>query len=147
MRTMLMELRPSALVEADIEDLFQHLINAFIARSMLVVDFSMQGDENPPVQVKEVFYRIVQEALNNIEKHAGAQAVMIHLVREENHFALVIRDDGCGFDPEQVSQDHLGLGIMAERARGIGAEWKVESVPGSGTEISVYWQEEEEHNE
>ena len=144
MRTMLMELRPSALVETDIEDLFQHLINAFIARSMLAVDFSMQGDENPPLQVKEVFYRIVQEALNNIEKHAGAQAVMIHLVREENHFALVIRDDGCGFDPEQVSQDHLGLGIMAERARGIGAEWKVESVPGSGTEISVYWQEEEE---
>ena len=62
MRTMLMELRPSALVEADIEDLFQHLINAFIARSMLAVDFSMQGNENPPLQVKEVFYRIVQEA-------------------------------------------------------------------------------------
>ncbi len=148
MRTMLMELRPSAMVEADIEDLFQHLINAFIARSMLAVDFKMQGDENPPVQVKEVFYRIVQEALNNIEKHAGAQEVVISLVREENHFALVIRDDGCGFDPEQVSQDHLGLGIMAERARGIGAEWKVESIPGSGTEISVRWQkEEEEQNE
>ena len=144
MRTMLMELRPSALVEADIEDLFQHLINAFIARSMLSVEFDMQGDENPPVQVKEVFYRIVQEALNNIEKHAGAQQVEITLVREVNHFELLIRDDGCGFDPESVSQDHLGLDIMAERARGIGAEWEIVSIPGSGTEISVRWQKEEE---
>jgi signal transduction histidine kinase len=139
MRTMLMELRPSALVEADIEDLFRHLVNAFVARSMLSVQFDVQGDEDPPVPVKEVFYRIMQEALNNIEKHAGAQQVEIKFTREPGDFKLVIRDDGCGFDPEAVSKDHLGLGIMHERARNIGALLTIISSPMIGTELSLHW--------
>ena len=139
MRTMLMELRPSAFVEADIEDLFRHLVNAFQARSLLNVQFDVQGDDDPPLAVKEVYYRIVQEALNNIDKHAGAQHVQITLQRTQALFQLVIRDDGCGFDPTVVSQDHLGLGFMQERARNIGAVLQIESVPANGTRISVSW--------
>lgn len=139
MRTLLMELRPSALVDADIEDLFQHLINAFTARSMVAVQFIKEGDEDPPVPVKEVFYRVVQEALNNVAKHAGAQNVEITLSRQPEVFSLTIRDDGCGFDPAAVTQDHLGLGIMEERVRSIGAVLKVDSTPSVGTEIFLRW--------
>jgi signal transduction histidine kinase/putative methionine-R-sulfoxide reductase with GAF domain len=139
MRTMLMELRPSAFAEADIEDLFRHLFNAFQARSLLTVQFDVQGDDDPPLAVKEVFYRVVQESLNNIEKHAGAQQVQITLDRAEGHFLLVIRDDGCGFDPAVVSQDHLGLGIMQERVKNIGAALQIQSAPANGTQISVSW--------
>lgn len=139
MRTMLMELRPSALAETDIEDLFQHLINAFTSRSLVTVQFNKQGDEDPPVQVKEAFYRIVQEALNNIEKHAGAQRVELTLVRALDEFTVMIRDDGCGFDPAAVSQDHLGLGIMQERAKSIRAVLHIDSAPLMGTEVSLRW--------
>jgi signal transduction histidine kinase len=139
MRTMLMELRPSALVDTDIEDLLKHLINAFTARSMVPVEFKKEGDEDPPVDVKEVLYRVAQEALNNIEKYACAQNVEISLTRQPEAFSLKIQDDGCGFDPEAVSQDHLGLGIMAERAKNIRAVLQVNSTASVGTEISLRW--------
>lgn len=139
MRTMLMELRPSALADADIEDLFQHLVNAFSARTMITVRFEKTGDEDPPVAVKEAFYRVGQEALNNIEKHACAQAVEIELIRRPGSFRLAIRDDGCGFDAGEVSQDHLGLGIMEERAKQIGAMLVVDSTPSKGTVIALQW--------
>jgi len=147
MRTMLMELRPSALVDADIEDLLKHLINAFTARSMVPVEFTKEGDEDPPVKVKEVFYRVAQEALNNIQKYACAQQVEISLMRLPESFSLKIRDDGCGFDPAAVSQDHLGLGIMAERAKNIGAKLHVDSKISMGTEISLRWNANKEAKE
>jgi len=147
MRTMLMELRPSALAEADMSELFRHLVNAFVGRSRLEVRFEAQGEEAPPVEVKEVFYRVAQEALNNIDKHAGAKEVLIRLKRNDGSVELFVRDDGCGFNLEAASAEHLGLGIMQERARSIGALLKIQSAPGEGTELIMYWKDREERND
>jgi signal transduction histidine kinase len=147
MRAMLMELRPSALAEAEMDELFRHLVNAFVGRSRLKVRFEAQGEGTPPVKVKEAFYRVAQESLNNIEKHAGAKDVLIWLHRGEQRNELIIKDDGCGFDGDSISQDHLGLGIMQERAGSIGALLHIQSAMGEGTEVRLYWETEEKHND
>jgi signal transduction histidine kinase len=147
MRAMLMELRPSALAEADMDELFRHLVNAFVGRSRLKVRFEAQGEGTPPINVKEVFYRVAQESLNNIEKHADAKEVLIQLKSSEGHHELIIRDDGRGFIMEAVSQDHLGLGIMQERAENIGALLNIQSSLGKGTEVMLFWESQEKHND
>ena len=143
MRTMLMELRPSALAEADMDELFRHLVNAFVGRSRLKVRFEAQGEGTPPVDVKEVFYRVAQESLNNIEKHANAKEVDIQLKRNEERCELFIRDDGRGFNRDAVTQDHLGLGIMQERARNIDAVLNIQSAADKGTEVTLIWEPQE----
>jgi signal transduction histidine kinase len=95
-------------------------------------------------------YRIAQEALNNVVKHAQAHRVEITLCcsREREgakpgagvRVALRISDDGRGFDPATVSPDHLGLGIIRERAQAIAAQLRVESGTGTGTIVEVMWQ-------
>ncbi len=123
------------------DELFRHLVNAIASRSKLEVRYEAQGEATLPVEVKEAFYRVAQEALNNIEKHAGAQEVLLRLRRSDARVELFIRDDGCGFDPEAVSQEHLGMGIMRERASGIGARLQIQSAPGEGTELMMNWRE------
>jgi signal transduction histidine kinase len=93
-----------------------------------------------PPDVKAALYRIVQEALNNIAKHAGASEVLVSLRCQPEEVWLQIRDNGRGFDPDSVSADHLGLGIMRERIETIGATLKIESQSGQGTEVVVTWQ-------
>ena len=147
MRAMLMELRPSALAEADMDELFRHLVNAFVGRSRLKVRFEAQVEMTPPVNVKEVFYRVAQESLNNIEKHADAKEVLIRLKSSERRHELIIRDDGRGFIMDTVSQDHLGLGIMQERAENVGAILNIQSSLGKGTEVMLLWESQEKNND
>jgi signal transduction histidine kinase len=94
-----------------------------------------------PAEVKVAFYRIAQESLNNVAKHANASQVFLRLrcSHEEQMVELLIDDDGRGFDTMAVPAVHLGLGIMAERAAGIGAQLAVESEPGEGTQVRVVW--------
>jgi len=89
--------------------------------------------------VKLAIYRIAQEALNNISKHAGATLVSVTCRALPEGLLLTVRDDGCGFDPAQVSGEHLGLRIMAERASGIGARLCIDSAPRCGTRVEVRW--------
>ena len=103
MRTLLVELRPTALVDTDLGDLIGHQINAFIARTRILVDYERNCDQNPPPAIKEMIYRIVQEAFNNIAKHAEAVAVNVKLDSQSGWTELMIQDDGLGFDPD-VSQ-------------------------------------------
>ncbi len=137
MRTLLLELRPAALAEMDLVDLLRHLANAFSARARLRVDLTIEGQIDPPAEVKAVFYRVAQEALNNIAKHAAASQVSITLQREKNATLLQVRDDGRGFDPTQVPPASLGLGIMRERAEAIGARLDIQSRPGAGTVVTL----------
>jgi two-component system nitrate/nitrite sensor histidine kinase NarX len=84
---------------------------------------------------------VVQEALSNVRKHAGARQVWLQ-VRQHPHWRIEVRDDGCGFDAAaaQASDDtHVGLRIMRERAAGIGAEVALHSLPGQGTTVVVQW--------
>jgi signal transduction histidine kinase len=89
--------------------------------------------------VKVALYRISQEALNNIVKHAGASCVNLRLVCTSDTILLQVQDDGRGFNPGNVPSNHLGLGIMQERAAAIGARLEIESEVGLGTEIRVLW--------
>jgi two-component system nitrate/nitrite sensor histidine kinase NarX len=84
-------------------------------------------------------YRVCQEALNNIAKHAGSSMVEISLKHEGTSSVLSIRDDGRGFNPDQTSSGHYGLSMMRERASAAGAELSIASQPGHGTELTVHW--------
>ena len=139
MRTLLVELRPAALVDADLGDLIGHLVNAFSARTRLSVEYNHNGPVNPPPDIKEMIYRITQEGFNNIAKHADAENVLITLQCLAGHVSLSIKDDGAGFNKEDNNQEGLGLGIMRERAKSLGAKLNIVSQIGQGTEISVSW--------
>jgi signal transduction histidine kinase len=85
-----------------------------------------------------VFFRIIQEALNNIIKHSLAKHVNIYLHNSDDEVSLLIQDDGTGFD---VGQASLGFGMssMSERALQIGADLQITSQPNQGTEVSLRW--------
>ena len=102
------------------------------------------GRTNVPVAVQVAFYRLCQESLNNVAKHAGASQVVIDLAYGDSHVELHIRDDGCGFDPTHLPSGSHGLSIMRERAKAIGAALSVVSQPQRGTEILIHWMENRE---
>jgi two-component system nitrate/nitrite sensor histidine kinase NarX len=141
MRTLLLELRPAALTDTDLDDLIGHQVNAFNARTRLPVEFMHNCEQNPPSDVKEVFYRIAQEAFNNIAKHANASAVSVRLDCRPDRAELVIQDDGIGFDSASITSEGMGLGIMQERARNVGAQFEIQSQLHEGTRLRILWQE------
>lgn len=145
MRTLLLELRPASLVEAEIGELLRHLTEAITGRARIPVSLNINVETELPVDVKIAFYRISQEALNNVAKHSGAGKASITLSSEKDpiHVAhtvkLVISDDGCGFNPDTITGEHHGIKIMCERAEAIGARLEAESRIGVGTSITVEW--------
>jgi ligand-binding sensor domain-containing protein/signal transduction histidine kinase len=141
MRTLLMELRPTAMEDVPLSDLLQQLSEAFTGRARVPVALKAERSIELPSNIKIAYYRIAQEALNNIQKHARASQVEIQLSSLEGQFDLCIADNGIGFEPGKASSDHLGLGIMEERAASVGAAYRLESQPGQGTRILVSWQE------
>ena len=94
-----------------------------------------------PADVQVAIYRVCQEALNNVAKHAGASRVDIHLKHEATGIDLSIRDDGQGFILGQTISGHYGLSMMHERAEAVGAHLLITSQPGQGTELSLHWTE------
>jgi len=90
--------------------------------------------------VHVALYRIAQEAMNNIAKHAEATQVWLTLEGKETAVSLTIRDNGQGFAVNKVSTNHMGLDIMQERAQGIHAILTIDSTPKQGTTIFVRWQ-------
>ena len=142
MRNLLLELRPAALAEISLRDLLEQLANALMGRTRLTVSVEVKGDYNPAPDVRVAFYRVAQEAFNNIAKHARASQVSITLLCRPKQLALTIIDDGRGFDPQQLKAGHFGLEIMRERAKAIGASLKITSEPGRGTEIVVTWSDQ-----
>ncbi len=139
MRTLLMELRPTALMDVPLSDLLQQLSEAFTGRARVPVSLDVSKEVVLPSNVKIGFYRIAQEALNNIQKHSRASQVEIRMVQQDGQVELMIRDNGVGFDPQRKLPDHFGLGIMEERAQSVDAQFALESQPGEGTTISVVW--------
>ena len=122
MRTLLLELRPAALVETPFGHLLRQLAEATASRTTLLIDVHALGEQLPlPPEVQIALYRIAQETLNNTGKHAGASRAEIHFRRRANGLGLHLSDDGCGFDPHNTRPGRLGLGIMHERARAVGA--------------------------
>ena len=139
MRTLLFELRPAVFKEVVLGDLLKHLTQAISVRSEIPIQLTVQGKYQYPAEVQIALYRITQEALNNVVKHANPAQASVTLISEPSSVILSICDDGCGFNPDIVSSEHFGLSIMQERATSIKAALEITSQPQCGTQIKVIW--------
>lgn len=140
MRILLLELRPAALTQANLRDLLGQLIQPIQNRNQMQISLTI--DELPPLksEIQIAFYRLVQEALNNIVKHAEASLVNIQVINHPDRLELIIADNGRGFDPSQApTSTSFGLKGMQERADSIVARLNITSGPGQGTQINVVW--------
>lgn len=141
MRTLLFELRPAALADAELNDLLRQLADSVIGRARVPVTLEMDGSCEVPTDVKIALYRIAQEALNNIAKHSGASQARVALHCQPHRVFLKITDNGHGFDMSRVTAGSFGLNNMKERAGQIGATLQIESKIDQGTDVSVDWHE------
>ena len=141
MRTLLFELQPAMLLEKEPEELLRQLAHATMGRTQTMVEVGVRGERALPDEVRIALYRIAQEALNNVTKHAAASQVIVELELEPEQVVLDIKDDGRGFDPETVAKLGFGVRNMSDRAKEIGAAFSLQSYPGQGTQIQVVWPE------
>jgi len=139
MRILLLELRPAALTHVTLKQLFEQYLQPIQNRRQFALHLAIADIPPLPPDVQIALYRIVQEALNNIDKHARAEQVIVRVENHDNHVSLEISDDGEGFNLEATRGTSLGLGIMRERAEGIGAALQIESHIGEGTRITIIW--------
>jgi nitrate/nitrite-specific signal transduction histidine kinase len=139
MRTLLLELRPAALVGMQLGDLLRQLAEVTTGRARVPVTVTVEGQRPLPPDVQVALYRIAQEALNNVAKHSGASQAAVSLHFRPEQVELCISDSGCGFDPNRILSEHLGLGIIRERAEAIDATLAIESEIGRGTQVTVVW--------
>lgn len=143
MRTLLVELRPSAIKNKSLGELLRQLADAAAGRSRIQIHVQANGDPKLPHDIKTGLYRVAQEMLNNVIKHSEANVATLRLHQADGSLILSISDDGRGFDPSNVAPEHLGLEIMRERVRAIGAELQIESETARGTQVTVCWSESE----
>lgn len=138
-RRTLKNLRASPLEEMGLALALRQLSQDFAARAACELALEVPDEvESLAPEVEQSFYRVAQEALTNITRHAGAGHVLVRLRRDEAGLQMVIRDDGAGFDAQQaIPEDRLGIQGMRERAGMIGARLGVESQAGAGTTITL----------
>lgn len=142
MRLLLVELRPGALNDLALTDLLRQLADATAGNTGAEVALRVDGSGpvRLPPDVHVVLYRIAQEALHNVVKHAHANHVTVTLQHgTDGGISLTVRDDGRGFNPADCPPGHLGVSIMRERAEEIGARLRIESNVGQGTSIEIDW--------
>ncbi len=137
MRALIFELRPGNLENDGLLAALRTHATALQGRIGLPIVVTSELTERLPLEIEEVLYRIAQEGLHNVVKHAGARQVGLTLDRRSEGVHLRIRDDGKGFDAAAVPEGHLGLAGMRARADKIGASFQVVSRPGQGTTIEV----------
>jgi signal transduction histidine kinase len=138
-RRALQALRAEPLDSLNLSDSFAVLAESIITRYQISVDVDApQRITELPDGVEHGLYRIVQEALFNCVKHAQATHVQIHVQQDETGVSVQIRDNGIGFDPNQVNDSqHFGIQGMRERAQSIGADFRLSSAPGNGTTVAL----------
>ncbi len=135
MRALIFDLRPEALEKEGLVAALAKQGAAVEARHDIAVDKDLPDEPEAPLQLKEALFRIGQEALNNIAKHARATRVQLRLKSEDAALVLEIADDGVGFDTGQDFPGHLGLRSMRERALKLGGSLEVSATAGRGTRI------------
>jgi len=152
MRTLLLELRPAAVINTPLGELLSQLAEAITSRSGLPFQLFIEQIPPLPEDVQINFYHIAEEALNNVVKHAQAEQVTLSLSSTplpsdstsgaRHEIRLVIEDDGVGYASENGMPGHLGTGIMRERAVAIHADLSLDSKPGYGTQVTLIWTNE-----
>ena len=147
MRSLLMELRPAVIEEKPLPEVLRQLSESLTTRTHLPISVSFAETQPLPPAVKVAFYRIAQEALNNVVKHAGASCAEIKLQSLAGLTRLIVSDDGVGFNPDLAHPNQLGVGIMRERARQVGADFVINSGAGQGTQVNVTWPSKERQTE
>jgi PAS domain S-box-containing protein len=137
MRALIFELRPESLEVEGLVAALSKQADALQARHSIAVEKSFCEEPGVPLAIKESLYRISQEALNNIVKHARATQVDLGLKQIDGTLLLEVKDNGQGFDPGENFPGHLGLNSMRERVERVGGSFEVESRPSGGTRICV----------
>ena len=139
MRALLLEMRPQALEAASLPRLLEQLVAAAEGRLLIDIELSVSGDVDLPPDVTVALYRIAQEAITNIERHAGATTAWVRLDAADGGVRLVVGDDGRGFPSGPAAPGHLGLDIMRERAEAAGLALTIDGASGNGTVVTVEW--------
>jgi signal transduction histidine kinase len=141
LRGHLAELWPPALERYGLEGALRMHADSVAERADVHVDLDVRVDQRPNPTVETIVYRVVQEALTNVAKHAKASNVWVRLVAGRDGVGLLVRDDGVGFDPAEAARlpdgEHFGLAGMRERVELIGGRWELSSGPDEGTVIRV----------
>ena len=141
MRMLVSELRPLALIDNNLSDLLHQLADAFTGRTNIRATVTITGEDILNSNVQVVVYRICQEGLNNIAKHAAASRVKLKLQYSAGKVDMHIQDNGRGFDSNLSLPGHYGISMMNERAEAIGAKLEIMSRPGKGTALIFRWQD------
>jgi signal transduction histidine kinase len=139
LRRMITQLRPPVLDQLGLEDALHDHLESVRQDSGLDVSIRIDLAERLEPDLETVLYRVSQEALTNIVKHAGASHVWLSLGEDDGTVTLEIRDDGVGFSPEEtptlVQDGHLGLVAMRERVETVGGSWELLASRGEGTVV------------
>jgi signal transduction histidine kinase len=140
-RRALQALRPSPLEDLGLALALRGLSETVAARGDLKLELDVpESLKNLPPEVEEGIYRIAQEALENVAKHAHAKNVHVQLSQDDNRLALTISDDGQGFDPKNIDPvRQFGIQGMRERTEMLGGALEVDSQPERGTVIQLAW--------
>jgi two-component system NarL family sensor kinase len=137
-RRSVLDLRAAPLEGRTLAQALNTLAQEAGSKGDLHVVFELLGGERPlPVRIEAGLYRIAQEALANVVQHAAAQQVILSLTTLPDQVALVVEDDGLGFDPGRTQRDRFGLIGLNERAKLLGGTLQLHSSPGSGTRIEI----------
>jgi len=146
MRLLIFELRPLELEKEGLVAALQARLEAVEGRAGLETEFNVErcpecaegGESRLPPEIEEGLYRIAQETLNNVLKHAQAHKVIVALRQDEQTIRLEVSDDGIGFDPTAAQETGgLGLSGITERVALMGGSLEIESAPGAGTRVRV----------
>lgn len=138
MRLMVFELRPKVLEQNGLAGALQQRLDTVELGAGLDARLVIEGDIDLPPETEEALYRIAQEALNNVLKHASASRVRVSLVCQDGELDLAITDDGVGFDPLHPPHKGIGLVNMNEQAAAVGATLQIRSSPGSGSCVQAH---------
>lgn len=137
-RRLAVELRPKALDDFGLLPAVERLVETFRAATGIEVQFeSRLGEERLPAEVETTLYRVIQEALTNVAKHAAAQSVSVLLVRRDASATAVIEDDGQGFTSADEAEGGIGLAGMRERLALLGGRLIIESDAATGTTVAA----------
>jgi signal transduction histidine kinase len=135
MRALIFELRPDSLEREGLVAALHKQAAALRARHDLEVQTILDEGLDIPLEAQEALYRVAQEALNNVVKHARASEVIVRLEADRAQIALSLQDDGVGFDPAAEYPGHVGLHTMKERVERLGGVLLIESTLGRGTTV------------
>jgi signal transduction histidine kinase len=137
MRLLLFELRPPLLEEQGLTGALRSRLNAVEVRAGLVTSFEGEAAPRLPAEIEQELFRIAQEGLNNVLKHAHATRVSVRLDVSDGRIALEIADNGLGFEPSLGGGGGFGLASLQQRAERLGGTLRLDSAPGSGTRVCV----------